>query len=157
LEKSASRANARYTDSGETWEVRNLKRRAEGSIRRVPSPPPLVKTLRAHVERFGVTDDGRLFRGTISGGPINATVYTDAWNRARKLGLSPEQYRSPLGKDPYDLRHAAVSTWLTTGVPAAEVAERAGHTVDVLLKVYAKVLDGQRDRSNDKIDGTLDE
>ncbi|WP_346130088.1 hypothetical protein [Lentzea roselyniae] len=42
-------------------------------------------------------------------------------------------------------------------VPAAEVAERTGHTVDVLLKVYAKVLDGQRDRSNDKIDGTLDE
>lgn len=35
LEKSASRANARYTDSGETWEVRNLKRCAEGSIRRV--------------------------------------------------------------------------------------------------------------------------
>jgi integrase len=40
LEKSASRVNARYTDSGETWEVRNLKRRAEGSIRRVPIPPP---------------------------------------------------------------------------------------------------------------------
>jgi integrase len=43
---------------------------------------------------------------------------------------------------PYDLRHAAVSTWLAAGVPAAEVAERAGHTVDVLLKVYAKCLDG---------------
>ena len=157
LEKSASRANARYTDSGETWEVRNLKRRAEGSIRRVPIPPPLVKILRSHVERFGVTEDGRLFRGTISGGPINATVYTDAWDGARKLGLSPEQYRSRLGKDPCDLRHAAVSTWLTAGVPAVEVAERAGHTVDVLLKVYAKVLDGQRDKSNDKIDGTLDE
>lgn len=157
LEKSASRANARYTDSGETWEVRNLKRRAEGSIRPVPIPPPLVTILRAHIERFGVTEDGRLFRGTISGGPINATVYTDAWDRARKLGLSPAQYASPLGEDPYDLRHAAVSTWLTAGVPAAEVAERAGHTVDVLLKVYAKVLDGQRGSSNDKIDGTLDE
>ncbi|WP_086666390.1 tyrosine-type recombinase/integrase [Lentzea kentuckyensis] len=157
LEKSASRANARYTDSGETWEVRNLKRRAQGSIRRVPIPPALVQLLRWHIERFGVTEDGRLFRGTISGGPINATVYTDAWDRARKLGLSPEQYDSPLGEDPYDLRHAAVSTWLAAGVPAAEVAERAGHTVEVLLKVYARVLDGQLGTSNNKIDGTLGE
>ena len=60
----------------------------------------------------------------------------------------------PLGKDPYDRRHAAVSTRLTAGVPATEVAERASHTVDVLLKVYAKVLDDQRAESNDKIGGT---
>lgn len=52
---------------------------------------------------------------------------------------------------PYYLRHAVVSTWLAAGVPPTEVAERAGHTVDVLLKVYAKVLDGQRDTSNKKI------
>lgn len=71
-----------------------------------------MQLLRWHIERFGVTEDGRLFRGAISGEPINATVYTDAWDRARKLGLSPEQYDSLLGEDPYDLRHAAVSTWL---------------------------------------------
>ncbi|MFI9813199.1 site-specific integrase [Saccharothrix variisporea] len=78
------------------------------------------------------------------------------WKKARALGLSPEQARSPLAGDLYDLRHAAVSTWLAAGLPPAEVAERAGHTVDVLLKVYAKVLDGQREPSNRKIDALLD-
>jgi integrase len=56
---------------------------------------------------------------------------------------------------PYDLRHAAVSTWLNAGVPAPEVAARAGHSVDVLMKVYAKCLDGQRDLVNERIAAVL--
>jgi hypothetical protein len=32
-----------------------------------------------------------------------------------------------------------VSTWLNGGVPAADVA---GHSVEILLKIYAKCLDG---------------
>lgn len=155
LEKSASRANSRYTDSGEMWEERTLKRRAEGAVRVVPIPPQLVAVLRWHVTTFRTTPDGRLFRGKVSGAPINATVYTDAWKKTRKIGLSPQQFASPLAGDPYDLRHAAVSTWLAAGVPPTEVAERAGHTVDVLLKVYAKVMDGQRDTSNKKITDLL--
>jgi integrase len=43
---------------------------------------------------------------------------------------------------PYDLRHAAVSLWLNSGVPATEVARRAGHGVAVLLKIYAHCIDG---------------
>ncbi len=39
---------------------------------------------------------------------------------------------------------AAVSLWLNAGVPATEVADRAGHSVDVLLKRYAKCIDGAR-------------
>jgi len=38
---------------------------------------------------------------------------------------------------------ACVSTWLNGGVPPAQVAEWAGHSVAVLLKVYAKCIDGQ--------------
>jgi hypothetical protein len=45
---------------------------------------------------------------------------------------------------PVLVRHAAVSLWLNAGLPATEVADRAGHSVDVLLKVYAKCIDGQR-------------
>ncbi|MFG1878139.1 hypothetical protein ACGFIV_25130 [Sphaerisporangium sp. NPDC049003] len=52
---------------------------------------------------------------------------------------------------PYDLRHAAVSLWLNSGVPAPDVAERAGHSVDVLLRVYAKCVDGQREIANQRI------
>ena len=43
----------------------------------------------------------------------------------------------------YDLRHACVSAWLNGGSPPAQVAEWAGHSVAILLKIYAKCLDGQ--------------
>jgi hypothetical protein len=41
---------------------------------------------------------------------------------------------------PYDLRHACVSTWLNAGVPATWVAEWAGHSVEVLMRVCAKCI-----------------
>jgi hypothetical protein len=53
-------------------------------------------------------------------------------------GAHAEQITSPLTGPPYDLRHAAVSLWLNAGVAAPEMAERAGHRVDVLLRVYAE-------------------
>ena len=62
---------------------------------------------------------------------------------------------SPLAGRPYDLRHAAVSLWLNAGVPATEVAERAGHSVQVLLRVYAKCLDDGEAVANKRIDAAL--
>lgn len=47
-----------------------------------------------------------------------------------------------LARRPHDPRHACVSTWLNAGVPPAQVAEWAGHSVEVLLRVYAKCIDG---------------
>lgn len=35
-----------------------------------------------------------------------------------------------------------MSTWLNGGVPPTTVAEWAGHSVEVLLRIYAKCLDG---------------
>jgi hypothetical protein len=49
---------------------------------------------------------------------------------------------SPLAQSPYDLPHAAVSTWLNGGVGSTTVARWAGHSVEVLHKIYAKCLDG---------------
>lgn len=49
-----------------------------------------------------------------------------------------------------------MSLWLNAGVHAPEVAERAGHSVDILLKVYAKCIDGQRGVANQRIDKALD-
>jgi hypothetical protein len=48
-------------------------------------------------------------------------------------GRTPGEYGSALAKRPYDLRHAAVSTWLNSG------AERAGHSVAARFRVYAKL------------------
>jgi integrase len=62
------------------------------------------------------------------------------WRRARQAAFTAEVAASPLAKTPYDLRHAAVSTWLNGGVPPTTVAEWAGHSVEVLLRIYAKSL-----------------
>ncbi|MFB9889104.1 hypothetical protein [Planobispora takensis] len=63
--------------------------------------------------------------------------------------------KSLLTAQPYDLRHAAVSLWLNAGVAAPNVADRADHGVDVLLKVYAKCLDGGEEIANRRIDNAL--
>jgi len=48
-----------------------------------------------------------------------------------------------------------VSRWLNAGVPATDVAERAGHSVEVLLRVYARCLDDGEDIANNRIDAAL--
>ena len=45
---------------------------------------------------------------------------------------------------PYALRHAAVSTWLNAGVAPPQAAEWAGHSVAILLRIYAKCIAGQQ-------------
>ncbi|MFJ3899422.1 hypothetical protein [Streptomyces sp. NPDC090083] len=42
-------------------------------------------------------------------------------------------------------------------MPAPEVAARAGHSVDVLLKIYAKCIDGQEQEMNERIMQVLGE
>jgi hypothetical protein len=71
--------------------------------------------------------------------------------------LTPEQVASPLAARPYDLRHAALSSWLNAGVDPTEVAERAGNSVEVLLSRYAKCLDGRQDVANRRIAELLGE
>lgn len=151
LGESRPAAGKRWTDSGEVHDRRGLKHRGRKEVRSVPIPPVLVRILREHIERFGVGRDGRLFRSP-NGGVVSYSTYYRVWEEARTYAFVPSQVSSPLAGRPYDLRHAAVSLWLNGGVPAPEVAERAGHSVDVLLKVYAKCIDGQRDIVNSKIE-----
>lgn len=98
--------------------------------------------LHDYLAKFGTADDGRLFRGERAD-ELPHLTYMRTWRAARRATFTDEIYSSPLGHTPYALRHACVSTWLNGGVPATQVAERAGHSVEVLLKVYAKCLDGQ--------------
>jgi integrase len=125
-------------------EDRELKHRAKSAVRPVPAPPPLVRALRWHIAAHAHAPDGRLFVTQGYGhGPVSKETYSRVWRAARKAALTPAQHRSPLARRPYDLRHAAVSLWLNEGVPATQVAEWAGHSVHVLLKVYAKCIEGQ--------------
>ncbi|HEX6467629.1 MAG TPA: site-specific integrase, partial [Streptosporangiaceae bacterium] len=131
-----------------------LKHRARQDVRAVPIPPVLVGILREHIAEFGTAKDGRLFQSE-RGKIVASTSYGRVWAEARPFGLSPDRVASPMARRPYDLRHAAVSLWLNSGVPATEVARRAGHSVDVLLKVYAKCIDGQEGLANGRIDDAL--
>ena len=108
----------------------------------MPCPPDLTALIRGHVDRYGFGADGRLFRGE-QGGPLPMITYTRAWRAARQIALTEEAQRTPLARRPYDLRHAAVSTWLSAGVDPATVAEWAGHSLAVLMEVYAACLYGQ--------------
>jgi integrase len=69
--------------------------------------------------------------------------------------LTSAEYNSPLARRVYDLRHACVSTWLNGGVPPTQVAEWAGHSVAVLLKVYAKCTGGQDQIAKRRIEDAL--
>ena len=133
---------------------RGLKHRSVKETRQVAIPPELVAILRQHIEIFGVASDGRIFSSD-RGQPVASTAISDVWAEARTLALTPAQVVSPLAGRPYDLRHAAVSLWLNAGVPATQVAERAGHSVEVLLRVYAKCIDGGDKVANMRIDTAL--
>jgi integrase len=156
LERARPQSTKRWTNSGKTHESRSLKHRADKETREVPIPPVLVAMLREHIAEYGTAKDGRIFR-TGTGGTYSSSAHSYVWQEARKLALTPAQVASSLAARPYDLRHAAVSLWLNAGVPAPEVAKRAGHGVDVLLRVYAKCMDGQQEQVNGKINDALDE
>jgi integrase len=154
LARSEPWAGQEWTDNGEARECRALKRRAPNTVRTVPIPAELVGLLRAHLETFGTGDAGAVFRNE-RGGPFNEASARRAWAKARLAALTEEQVHSPLARRPYDLRHAAASLWLNSGVPATEVARRLGHDVAVLLKIYANCIDGQEGQINDRITAAL--
>ena len=97
-------------------------------------------------------EDGRLFTG-VGGGEL--PTIRRAWTKARQVALTPAEQASPLARRPYDLRHACLSTWLNGGVYPTQVAEWAGHGVDVLLRIYAKCIAGQDELAKRRISEAL--
>ncbi|MCP3754947.1 site-specific integrase [Streptomyces sp. TBY4] len=143
-----------WTDDGQSFEQRGLKRRARTATRSVPIPPVLTTMLRDHKEKYGVADDGRLFRAA-QGGRVRSTEYCNLWDAARHKALPAEEAKTPLADVPYSLRHAGVSLWINSGVDPMEVAQRAGHSLTVLFRFYAKILKGQQSRANELIEKGL--
>lgn len=122
----------------------------------MPIPPQLVTIFREHLNTFGAADDGRLFFSE-NGGVVSCSTYYRAWQEARTLALPPAAVACQLARRPYDLRHSALSTWLNSGVDPTEVAERAGNSIEVLLRRYAKCIDGRQEIANRKIEELLRE
>jgi integrase len=143
LERAEPYAGKDWTDTGGNRDRRQLKQRAAGEGRTVPSPPELSALLLDHIRDFGTAPDGRLFVGERNDQELPKLTIVRAWQRARRAVFTNEVTAGPLARTPYDLRHAAVSTWLNGGVPSTTVAEWAGHSVEILHKIYAKCLDGE--------------
>ena len=75
--------------------------------------------------------------------------------KARETALTAEEYASPLARRLYDLRHACLSTWLNGGGPPTQVAEWTGHSLNVLLRIYAKCLVRQDELAKHRINQAL--
>jgi integrase len=141
-----------FTDDGLVHEHRGLKGRTRGSpstrarkpSRRVPIPPELVAMLREHVAEWGTSPEGRIFRSR-QGNPIIPSTWWQVWKKVRKASLTDEQLAGPLMARPYDLRHAGVTRRLNEGMPQASVAAWAGHSVEVLTRIYTHVITGQEE------------
>lgn len=161
---ASTAAGTAYTDDGAVHEHRGLKGRTKGRstesqqsrrpVRRVPIPPELVQMLRDHINQFGVGADKRIFRSE-NGNVIQPSTWWRAWQKVRLAALSSEQAQTPLLRRPYDLRHSGVTWRLNSGVPATEVAAWAGHSVEVLMRVYAKCMTGLEDVWITRMDDTL--
>jgi hypothetical protein len=107
----------------------------------VPCSPELAAHLQHHLDTYGTAPDGRLFPGPRGGGRLSNTVYGRAWAKARQAAFIPEVAAGSLAKRPYDL----------TRVLRPRVAAWAGHCVAVLLRVYAKCLDGGEQLARAKV------
>lgn len=167
LSGSMQKVGRDWGETGDAIEAQGLKHRARNDTRRVPACPELVASLRRHIEEFGAGQAGRLFVtrtgrfGRPVAGPFGNTVstntYSRVWRSAREKVLAADGAESMLARRPYDLRHACVSLWLNAGVPATQVAEWAGHSVHVLMRVYAKCIYGQDEAARRRIEAALRE
>ncbi|MEU3601033.1 site-specific integrase [Streptomyces sp. NPDC006798] len=156
LSASTPRVGSGWTDTGESFDTRGLKKRAQKATRPVPIPPVLVRMIRDHIKEFGTADDGRLFRAS-RGGHLLSKEYGDIWKAARLAVLTPDEIETPLAEVPYGLRAAGVSLWLDSGVAPSEVARRAGHSIAVLFRFYAKAIHRNQQHSNQQIERALEE
>lgn len=137
-------AGKEWTDSGENRDRRQLKQREIGEIRPVPCCPELTVLFLDHLRLFGTAPDGRLFVGERNHAELPKRTIINAWDQARREVFTDDVYAGPLARTPYDLRHACVSTWLNGGISPTDVAAWAGHSVEILLRTYAKCLDGAK-------------
>jgi integrase len=102
LTRSCPRTAAAWAATGTAHELRGLKHRPHDAVRVIPLPPELVALLRWHLDNYGTTPDGRLFRGA-RGGILSESVYGRAWHAARDAALGPGLSATPLARRPYDL------------------------------------------------------
>lgn len=153
VRRSRRKVAARWLDPDEDPDWGPLKDRSIADTRRVPVPPLLVERLRSHRDDFGEGPDGLVFHRR--GKPFDLSLFArDVWEPARAelfplcKGLPRGDPRQPkLSKlRRHDLRHAACSWWLRSGVDATVCQRWSGHkSLSVFLDVYQGVAPGREE------------
>ena len=83
LEAAEPHAGRAWTDAGTNRDRRQLKQRAVGEVRRVPSPPVLTAIIRAHITRLGLGPGGRLFVGERNKAELPVLTINRVWRQER--------------------------------------------------------------------------
>lgn len=141
----------RVRGKGNTYDQPNLPK--TGKVRKVPILPAWLRAdLAAYLAEHPHSEDlnaplwpgATAVRGTGPKDWSSVPNFDKAWDRdpfyrrhfkpALKLAGLPHVRL-------HDLRHTAGSIMLAKGIPPYRVAEYMGHSVDVLLRIYASVLE----------------
>lgn len=152
VHETASVVGSMWTDSGEVRDDRGLKMRERGEVRVIDCEPKLTKLLIKHQlhPNWVPGPQGQLCTGP-GGGPLADSTCRRKFHEARNAMLTPAQQATVLLKRQYDLRHSCISEWLADVGDPTIVAEWAGHSVAVLLRVYAKCIDGRQEVAKRRI------
>lgn len=163
VRRSRRRVTARWLDPDEDPEWGPLKDRDLAETRRVPIPPLLVERLRDHQRSFGTGPGGLVFHRRER--PFDLSVFArQVWEPARasmfppRTDLPPDDPRQPkLSRlRRHDLRHAACSWWLRSGVDATVCQRWSGHkSLSVFLDVYQGVAPGREEDGVRKLVASL--
>jgi hypothetical protein len=146
-------AGASWTDNGCRREERQLKHQARDETRIVPCPPALTALLHAHLSEHGTGADGRLFRGVRGGDLAEST--TAGMAQGPSAGADRGGGCVPAGRPALQSAARGGVDVAQRRVPSTQVAEWAGHSLAVLLQIYAKCLVGQEEAPRRRIDAVL--
>ena len=147
-------AGREWTDDGQVHEVRKPKGGPKNSVRREPIPPELVGLLREHVSSYGTAPDGRLF-WTYRGGVYQPSTLWQVLRNARTVAFSPRCRGIAPGPQAVRLPACGGLVAVNAGAPGPQVAEWAGHSVEVLYRTYAHCIDGDDERWHKQMEDFL--
>lgn len=119
------------------------------TARWVPAPEYLMTLIADHVDRFGLSNEGTLFRSEHNERPLSLSSFRhNVWTAVKPLGL-------PKGAStPHALRHFYASTLIHAGVDIKTVQVNLGHAnIAMTLDKYAHMMPGSEDRVRDVFAG----
>lgn len=163
VRRSRRRVSARWLDPDDDADWGPLKDRDLAETRRVPVHPLLVGRLAEHHRLFGPGPGGLVFHR--NGRPFDLSMFSrDVWLPARAT-MFPPRTDIPLddSRQPklsrlrrHDLRHAACSWWLRSGVDATVCQRWSGHkSLSVFLDAYQGFAPGREDDGVRKLVASL--